>query len=67
MRNIQKLRILIVLWLTIAATGTWADSVDSLTVADQRADTIPDQVKMGDGRMVTARRLPKRAPSVSTT
>ena len=45
----QKLRFLIALWLTIAATGAWADTVDSLTVADQTADSIPDQVKMGDG------------------
>ena len=67
MRNIQKLRLQITLWLTIVITGVWADTVDSLTVADQTADSIPDQVKMGDGRMVTARRLPKRAPSVSTT
>ena len=38
----QKLRFLIALWLTIAATGAWADTVDSLTVADQTADSIPD-------------------------
>lgn len=37
----QELRFLIALWLTIAATGAWADTVDSLTVADQTAD-CPD-------------------------
>ena len=45
----QELRFLVALWLTIAATGAWADTVDSLTVADQTADSIPDEVKMGDG------------------
>ena len=30
----QKMRSLIALWLTIAATGVWADTVDSITVED---------------------------------
>ena len=63
----QKMRSLIALWLTIAATGVWADTVDSLTVADQTADSIPDQVKMSDGTVVTARRLPRRAPDEDYT
>ena len=63
----QKLRFLIALWLTIAAIGAWADTVDSLTVADQTADSIPDQVKMSDGTVVTARRLPRRAPDEDYT
>jgi hypothetical protein len=63
----QKLKFLLAFWLTIAATGVWADTVDSVAVSDQAVDTIPDQVKMGDGTMVTARRLPRRAPDEDYT
>ena len=63
----QKLRFLIALWLTIAATGAWADTVDSLTVADQTVEVIPDQVKMSDGTIVTAQRVPRRASSEDYT
>ena len=63
----QKLRFLIALWLTIAATGAWADTANSLTVADQTADSIPDQVKMSDGTMVTPKQAPQRASSEDYT
>lgn len=49
----QKMRSLIALWLTIAATGVWADTVDSITVEGQAVEEIPDQVKMRDGSVVT--------------
>ena len=55
-----KLRLTIALWLTIAATGVWADTIDSVTVENQTVEVIPDQVKMSDGTVVTARRLPRR-------
>ena len=70
-----KLRLTIALWLTIAAIGVWAQEkpevtagiTDSVTVADQTVDVIPDQVKMSDGTVVTARRLPRRAPDEDYT
>ena len=71
----HKLRLTIALWLTIAATGAWAqekpevtvDNVDSVTVENQTVEVIPDQVKMSDGTVVTARRLPRRAPDEDYT
>ena len=63
----HKLRLTIALWLTIAVTGVWADTVDSVTVEDQTVELIPDQVKMSDGTVVTARRLPRRAPDEDYT
>ena len=63
----QKMRFLIALWLTIAATGVWADTIDSVTVENQTVEVIPDQVKMSDGTVVTARRLPRRAPDEDYT
>ena len=65
--NMHKLRLTIVLWLTIAVTGVWADTVDSVMVEDQTVELIPDQVKMSDGTVVTARRLPRRAPDEDYT
>jgi hypothetical protein len=62
-----KLRLTIALWLTIAATGVWADTIDSVTVENQTVEVIPDQVKMSDGTVVTARRLPRRAPDEDHT
>ena len=62
-----KLRLTIALWLTIAATGVWADTIDSVTVENQTVEVIPDQVKMSDGTVVTARRLPRRAPDEDYT
>ena len=62
-----KLRLTIALWLTIAATGAWADTIDSVTVENQTVEVIPDQVKMSDGTVVTARRLPRRAPDEDYT
>lgn len=70
-----KLRLTIALWLTIAAIGVWAQEktevtagiTDSVTVADQTVEVIPDQVKMSDGTVVTARRLPRRAPDEDYT
>ena len=67
MKFMQKMRFLIALWLTIAATGVWADTVDSVTVEGQAVEEIPDQVKMRDGSVVTARRLPTRASSEDYT
>ena len=32
--------------MTIAATGVWADTVDSVTVEGQAVEEIPNQVKM---------------------
>ena len=71
----HKLRLTIALWLTIAAIGVWAQEkpevtagiTDSVTVADQTVEVIPDQVKMRDGTVVTARRLPRRAPDEDYT
>ena len=71
----HKLRLTIALWLTIAATGAWAqekpevtvDNVDSVTVENQTVEVIPDQVKMSDGTVVTARRLPRGAPDQDYT
>ena len=53
----RRLRLLFAFWLTIAATGVWADTIDSVTVENQTVEVIPDQVKMSDGTVVTARRV----------
>ena len=47
------------LWLTIAVTSTWAQT--------EVTDSIADEVKLTDGAMVKARRVPKRAPSDDET
>jgi len=47
------------LWLTIAVTSTWAQT--------EVTDSIADEVKLADGTMVKARRVPKRAPSDDET
>ena len=47
------------LWLTIAVTSTWAQT--------EVTDSIADEVKLTDGTMVKARRVPKRAPSDDET
>lgn len=50
----QRLRLLFAFWLTMAATGAWADS-------------IPEQVLMRDGRTVKAMQVPRRASSEDYT
>ena len=59
------------LWLTIAATGAWADEVqtrqndnDSIEVPSGAVEeAVADEVELRDGTTVTARKLPKRAPA----
>ena len=69
----MKTRILTTLaqWLTIAVTGAWADEVqilqndnDSIEVPSGTVEeAVADEVQLRDGTTVTARRVPKRAPS----
>ena len=69
----MKTRILttLALWLTIAVTGAWADEVqilqndnDSIEVPSGTVEeAVADEVQLRDGTTVTARRVPKRAPS----
>ena len=46
---------ILVLWLTIAATGAWAQT--------EASDSVADEVQLRDGSLVRAKRVPKRAPS----
>ena len=50
------------LWLTIAATGVWAEESPETV-----ADSIPEQVQMSDGRTVKAMQVPRRASSEDYT
>jgi hypothetical protein len=71
----HRLILLFAFWLTIAATGAWADDNEAVTMPEQvaastpeqTADSIPNQVKMTDGTVVTARRVPRRAPEEDYT
>ena len=60
----KKLRFLLALWLTIAATGVWAEESPGTVV-----DNIPagEQVQMSDGRTVKAMQVPRRASSEDYT
>ena len=58
----KKLRFLLALWLTIAATGVWAEESPETV-----ADSIPEQVQMSDGRTVKAMQVPRRASSEDYT
>ena len=51
----KKFLSILAVWLTIAATGAWAQT--------EASDSVADEVKLADGTMVKARRVPKRAPS----
>jgi hypothetical protein len=46
---------ILALWLTIAATGAWAQT--------EASDSVADEVQLRDGSLVRAKRVPKRAPS----
>ena len=54
----KKLRFLLVLWLTITATGVWAEKSPETVVDNIPADEL---VQMSDGRTVKAMQVPRRA------
>ena len=54
----KKLRFLLALWLTIAATGVWAEKSPETVVDNIPADEL---VQMSDGRTVKAMQVPRRA------
>ena len=54
----KQTKVLLTLWLTIAATGVWAE-VSPETVADNIS--AGEQVQMSDGRTVKAMQVPRRA------
>ena len=60
----KQTKVLLTLWLTIAATGVWAE-VSPETVADNIS--AGEQVQMSDGRTVKAMQVPRRASSEDYT
>ena len=54
----KQTKVLLTLWLTIAATGVWAEKSPA-TVADNIS--AGEQVQMSDGRTVKAMQVPRRA------
>ena len=72
----QTPRLFLALWLATATTALWASTIDTATTAGtidmatitaHTADTIPNQVEMADGTVVTARRMPRHAPDEDYT
>ena len=57
-----KIQMTLALWLTIAATGAWADELN-VRQSTESADSIATEVELRDGSVIKARRLPKRAPT----
>ena len=60
----KQTKVLLTLWLTIAATGVWAEKSPA-TVADNIS--AGEQVQMSDGRTVKAMQVPRRASSEDYT
>ena len=57
-----KIQMTLALWLTIAATGAWADELN-VRQSTESADSIATEVELRDGSVIKAKRLPKRAPT----
>ena len=51
----KRILTILALWLTIAATGAWAQN--------EAPDSVTNEVLLQDGSLVRAKRVPKRAPS----
>ena len=60
----KQTKVLLTLWLTIAATGVWAEKSPATVAGNISAG---EQVQMSDGRTVKAMQVPRRASSEDYT